>query len=258
MLMIRMGNPQERGNTMSLKQAMSSGKVRKRVRIQEIRVNPVNWYHPYNVEELANLIERDGQLENAIVYEDIQEDGKQYTLLGGHRRFAAISFLFEQNRGDGYMDVVIVEKPQTTYDEAFLILSDNAYRVKLPEEIKKEVQYAIDKWDYLSSIDQKPVLKEGEKKRDWIGQQVGLKGRQVQEYLTGKYADNSSQQQETDTKKEKKEVEQEDIKKNVKKAKKAIEKAIKIAEELQAPDIRYELEELEKPIKHWLIKGQEQ
>ncbi len=239
---------------MSLKQAMSSGKVRKRVSIHEVRVNPVNWYHPYNVEELAYLIERDGQLENAIVYADIQDDGKQYTLLGGHRRFAAISLLYEKGRGDGYIDVVIVEKPETSYDEAFLILSDNAYRVKLPEEIKQEVQHAVNKWEYLCSIDKKPSLKDGEKKRDWIGQQVGLKGRQVQEYLTGKYGDNGSHPQEE---KSKEELNLEDIQKHIMKAKKAIEKAIKIADELQEADTRYELEELEKPIHQWLQRVQE-
>lgn len=230
---------------MSLNDAMSSGKSRKKLSVTDIRMNTLNKYSAYNIEELAYMIERDGQLENLTVYADEKEDGKHYTLVGGHRRYLAISMLLEQGRSDGLADVVVIKKPQNEIDEETLIQSDNAQRIKTMEEIKWEIQSAVKKWDYLCSQGQQPILENGEKKRDWIGRQVGLKGRQVQEYLTGRFSqeqksdeDNSS----SNSSKEEKELCSKDLVKKLKKTIKDLEKAYEVADELELYDTKNEID----------------
>lgn len=231
---------------MSLSEAMSSGKSRKKLSVTDIRMNQLNAYAAYNIEELAHLIKRDGQLENLTVYADDCNDGKHYTLLGGHRRYLAISLLLERGESDGLADVVVVRKPENEIDEKSLIQSDNAQRIKTMEEIKWEIQSALEKWDYLCSQDQQPVLENGEKKRDWIGRQVGLKGRQVQEYLTGRFSEqaesNNGNETANGSNSTEREITVKDITKNIKKAIKGLDKAMEFADELALYDTKNEIE----------------
>lgn len=229
---------------MSLSDAMSSGKSRKKLSVTDIRMNKLNGYAEYNIDELAHLIKRDGQLENLTVYVDDCHDGKHYTLLGGHRRYLAISKLLERGESDGLADVVVVRKPENEVEEKSLIQSDNAQRIKTMEEIKWEIQSAVEKWDYLCSIGQQPTLQNGEKKRDWIGRQVGLKGRQVQEYLTGRFSEQASSENETSNadNSTEREVTVKDITKNIKKAIKGLDKAKEFADELALYDTKSEIE----------------
>ena len=110
---------------MSLFESMSRdlGTVQ-RVNIQEVRMNKLNFYEYQDdvINSLKESILENGQMENAIAYlDDFDEngdiDGCRYTLLGGHTRYLAISKLLEEGKGDGYINLSIVEKPQNENEE---------------------------------------------------------------------------------------------------------------------------------------------
>ena len=152
--------------------------------LTEIRTNPLNIYQEQTIKELADSILQWGQLENATVYIDEQADGKKYTLIGGHRRFMAISYLAERNLYPSKIHVNIVSKPMADTEEKMMIVADNHQRVKDKQTKLREIQYANDYWNYLVSINQKPRLEHGQKKRDWIAKKTGYGARVVQDILT--------------------------------------------------------------------------
>ena len=67
----------------------------------------------------------------------------------------------------------VIEKPQVDTEEKMLIVADNHQRTKDKETKIREIKYANDYWNYLVSINKKPKLKNGEKKRDWIAKKTG-------------------------------------------------------------------------------------
>ena len=110
---------------MSLLDSMAKdlGRVQ-RVKIQDVRLNSLNFYEYQEnvINSLKQSILENGQMENAIAYEDKYDsngdiDGCKYTLLGGHKRYLAISKLLEEGLGDGYINISIVEKPQNENEE---------------------------------------------------------------------------------------------------------------------------------------------
>ena len=91
--------------------------ITQRVNVGEVRLNDMNFYDYQEtvIDSLASSITENGQMENAIAYEsDVDRngeiDGCKYTLLGGHTRYLAISKLYENGLGDGYINISIVEK----------------------------------------------------------------------------------------------------------------------------------------------------
>lgn len=152
--------------------------------LTEIRTNPLNIYEEQTIKELADSILQWGQLENATVYKDEQADGKKYTLVGGHRRFLAISYLAERNLYQPKIHVNVIEKPVENIEEKMMIVADNHQRIKDKDTKIREIQYANDYWNYLVSINQKPRLENGQRKRDWIAKKTGYCARVVQDILT--------------------------------------------------------------------------
>ena len=133
---------------MSLFESMSRdlGTVQ-RVNIQEVRMNKLNFYEYQDdvINSLKESILENGQMENAIAYlDDFDEngdiDGCRYTLLGGHTRYLAISKLLEEGKGDGYINLSIVEKPQNENEEKALIMSNNVQRKKSMEVRYHEIK----------------------------------------------------------------------------------------------------------------------
>ena len=137
----------------------------KSIQLNDIRTNPSNIYEEQNIIELADSIQQWGQLENATVYEEYGEDGKKYTLVGGHRRYQAIGYLAERGQYQPILNVRIIDKPEIHEEENMLIIADNHQRTKDKETKIKEIKYANDYWEYLVSVDKKPKLKTGEKKK---------------------------------------------------------------------------------------------
>lgn len=164
---------------MGLAGKLSKGSVLKTTaHVSEIRPNELNHYHIDNEEiiALAETIKRDGQLENGLVYIDEEsEDGKKYTLIGGERRWRALTYLFENGLKDGMYDIVVLPKPKNIVEEKRLIRNANRQRVKTEEDVYLEIIDAEKEYDYLCEIGQQPKGK----KRDFIGNEIGRSGKTV-------------------------------------------------------------------------------
>ena len=151
------------------------------INLSDIRVNPNNIYEEQNIRELADSIESFGQLENATLYEDLSiDDGKKYTLVGGHRRYLAISYLAERGLYEPVLKASLIEKPNVHQMEQMLIVTDNQQRVKDKETKIREIYYANNYWNYLVSINQQPQGK----KREWIAKKTGYGERVIQDILS--------------------------------------------------------------------------
>ena len=185
---------------MSLFESMSRdlGTVQ-RVNIQEVRMNKLNFYEYQDdvINSLKESILENGQMENAIAYlDDFDEngdiDGCRYTLLGGHTRYLAISKLLEEGKGDGYINLSIVEKPQNENEEKALIMSNNVQRKK-----SMEVRYhEIKLWgEIYNSLEERP----SGTKRDWIGSKIGMSGRGVAKVIAKVEQNNSTSPQQNTT-----------------------------------------------------------
>lgn len=95
--------------------------------------NGRNHYGVRNVEELAESIALNGQIEPLVVYPYGAED--LYRLISGHRRLAALRY----NKAETARCLVI-PKPESTAREDLLIIQANAQRVKTPGELAVEAQ----------------------------------------------------------------------------------------------------------------------
>lgn len=151
----------------------------KKIPLTQVLVNEKNIYDEQLIEELAKSIRTYGQLENATVYENGTVT-KPYTLVGGHRRFLALSWLAERGEGPRELICSVVPKPDLVVQEKMLIVHDNQQRKKDKETKIREVQAANEYWLYLKENGRKP---EG-KRRAWIASQVGMSERAVQDLLT--------------------------------------------------------------------------
>lgn len=157
-----------------------------RISIGDVRINRLNdaLYDQASEEMIQGLMEsikKHGQMENAIGYEDKYDsngdiDGASYTLVGGNTRYLAISKLYEQGEGDGYINMTIIEKPKNHTEELEIMITNNMQRKKTSEERYHEIRVMEHAYEYL---DAKP----SGTKRDWIGNQLGISGRYVDKLI---------------------------------------------------------------------------
>ena len=157
-----------------------------RISIGDVRINRLNdaLYDQASEEMIQGLMEsikKHGQMENAIGYEDKYDsngdiDGASYTLVGGNTRYLAISKLYEQGEGDGYINMTIIEKPKNHTEELEIMITNNMQRKKTSEERYHEIRVMEHAYEYL---DVKPFGT----KRDWIGNQLGISGRYVDKLI---------------------------------------------------------------------------
>ena len=157
-----------------------------RISIGDVRINRLNdaLYDQASEEMIQGLmesIEKHGQMENAIGYEDKYDsngdiDGASYTLVGGNTRYLAISKLYEQGEGDGYINMTIIEKPKNHTEELEIMITNNMQRKKTSEERYHEIRVMEHAYEYLD-------VKPSGTKRDWIGNQLGISGRYVDKLI---------------------------------------------------------------------------
>lgn len=157
-----------------------------RISIGDVRINRLNdaLYDQASEEMIQGLMEsikKHGQMENAIGYEDKYDsngdiDGASYTLVGGNTRYLAISKLYEQGEGDGYINMTIVEKPKNHTEELEIMITNNMQRKKTSEERYHEIRVMEHAYEYLD-------VKPSGTKRDWIGNQLGISGRYVDKLI---------------------------------------------------------------------------
>ncbi len=172
---------------MALLESMSRDLSRaQRISINEVRINILNnaLYDEASEDMIQGLMEsikKHGQMENAIGYEDIYDangdiDGYKYTLVGGNTRYLAISKLYEQGEGDGYINMTIIEKPKNHTEELEIMITNNMQRKKTSEERYHEIRVMEHAYEYLD-------VKPSGTKRDWIGNQLGISGRYVDKLI---------------------------------------------------------------------------
>lgn len=101
--------------------------------LSKLLENGRNHYGIRNVEELAESIALNGQIEPLVVYP--YGAGNLYRLISGHRRLAALRY----NKAETARCLVI-PKPESTAREDLLIIQANAQRVKTPGEMAEEAQ----------------------------------------------------------------------------------------------------------------------
>lgn len=157
-----------------------------RISIGDVRINRLNdaLYDQASEEMIQGLMEsikKHGQMENAIGYEDKYDangdiDGASYTLVGGNTRYLAISKLYEQGEGDGYINMTIIEKPKNHTEELEIMITNNMQRKKTSEERYHEIRVMEQAYEYLD-------VKPSGTKRDWIGNQLGISGRYVDKLI---------------------------------------------------------------------------
>lgn len=157
-----------------------------RISIGDVRINRLNdaLYDQASEEMIQGLMEsikKHGQMENAIGYEDKYDangniDGASYTLVGGNTRYLAISKLYEQGEGDGYINMTIIEKPKNHTEELEIMITNNMQRKKTSEERYHEIRVMKHAYEYLD-------VKPSGTKRDWIGNQLGISGRYVDKLI---------------------------------------------------------------------------
>ena len=101
--------------------------------LRKLLENGRNYYGIRNVEELAESIALNGQIEPLVVYP--YGAGDLYRLISGHRRLAALRY----NKAETARCLVI-PKPESSAREDLLIIQANAQRVKTPGELAVEAQ----------------------------------------------------------------------------------------------------------------------
>ena len=212
---------------MSLLGSMTQGKKRNiTINVEDVRPNPMNMYHFEDevIDSLANSIKKYGQLENATVYEDTSKnDGCKYTLIGGESRYRAIISLVEKGEHEGNFNVTVVDKPNENDDELEMLLHDNIQRHKTKKTMIKEIELYEEIYKRMVEKGQRPA---GEK-REWIGNKVGISGRNVdrlkKEFLEQPSTDNSNNQIE-------REITNKDINNAIRRNVKALKKTVKMRE----------------------------
>lgn len=155
------------------------------VSVADVRINELNFY-PSTEEMISSLsehIKNEGQLENATVYVEEKDDGRVYTLIGGETRYRAICKLVEEGRSNGDFKVEVIDKPRNIQEELSLITADNVQRKKTIDIRYYEI---LKLEEIYNQFEEKP---DG-KKRDWIGQMLGISGRMV-DNIKKKFSENS-------------------------------------------------------------------
>ena len=137
---------------MGLMEALNKNAVRREtVLVTNIRINEMNDYNMEDVDALAeNILDR-GQMNAGLGYYEDKGDGCSITLLGGERRWRAVSQNYEKGLGDGIYIIDVCEKPKDKWEEEELIRAHNIQREKTNDEIFREIKFYERKYEYLMS-----------------------------------------------------------------------------------------------------------
>lgn len=130
----------------------------KNIRLGDIVPNPLNKSRSMDfnqIEILKDSIQDIGLLHPLVVYKN---DSGKYTLISGHRRFAALNNMAGINEE---VPCMVIEKPEDETEEAEYMARANVHRSS-PEEIKNEVKIVSDLWDSMDKERRKKWTKKFE------------------------------------------------------------------------------------------------
>lgn len=174
----------EGGIVMSLARQLSQGIQKKKVSIDEVRENPSNFYEvkDSDVEKVMRSMLTEGQLENAVAYEDeTPGDGKKYTLISGATRYRALCRIVNEGlvneSCDGMLRIDIHPRPGSALIESRMLRDANLQREKTKADMYHEIISCEHEVEHLRS--RNPDAFRGMKSRDAVGMMLGITGRQV-------------------------------------------------------------------------------
>ncbi|OLU43592.1 ParB N-terminal domain-containing protein [Faecalibaculum rodentium] len=165
----------------SVQQAMTRGF--RNISVEKIRINPENFYAQTDfeqeaIDQMADLLNENGQDANILVFADPQDDGKEYTLLSGERRYKAVLKLVSEGKSDGMIQAKIEDAPESKSDEMLRLIRGNAQRTKTKDIRIQEVKSLQAIWEEMK----KSGTAEG-RFVDWAGKNIGMSARQISNYL---------------------------------------------------------------------------
>lgn len=114
----------------------------KYIPLDKLRKNPKNFYELTNIEELEEQIEVEGLNSNLLVRPMPNEDGA-YELIGGHRRYTALTRLVEKGL-DRFKIIPCKVVKVNDLDAEIMLINDNANNRELSSYEKKEQVKRLD------------------------------------------------------------------------------------------------------------------
>lgn len=169
----------------------NSGKQKIKINVSQIRENPLNFYEKEDVYKrtidketgqdielvsLAEGIKEKGQMHNIVVYADNTiNDGKEYTLISGARRYKAILLNYQNGESDGSVDALVIDKPANAYEESMLIMEGNKQRRR--EFATQEIAYQeiLTMEQIYDEYKNQGLIPKGQvNKRKYVSMQLGI------------------------------------------------------------------------------------
>lgn len=169
----------------------NSGKQKIKINVSQIRENPLNFYEKEDVYKrtidketgqdielvsLAEGIKEKGQMHNIVVYaDDTLNDGKEYTLISGARRYKATLINVEKGESDGSIDALVINKPANAYEESILIMEGNKQRRR--EFTSQEIAYqeVLTMEQIYDTYKEQGLIPRGQvDKRKYVSMQLGI------------------------------------------------------------------------------------
>ena len=223
-----------------LEEVVSQGKKKnvRVVNVEDVRPNKYNFYHvdDEHIQGLAISILNEGQLEEAIVYEDNfnqtgENDGRKYTLISGESRWRAICSLVESGEHSGDFKIEVIQKPEKISLEVEKLREYNRQRSKSFQDRYNEIKFYESKWENNKVSDEE---KRGlTKKRDWVAMMCGCGSRTVdnikKKFENEVVSDNQDDSQAQNT------YTEEDVKKMLKRLDKLCKKCVDMEEIVHMP-----------------------
>lgn len=140
--------------------------------IDEIFPNPLNKAPIMNIDDLVISIKESGLRSPLSVY---KLENHHYVILNGERRYTALQQMNQEE-----VPVIIEPRPTSLLEERLIILDANSQREETKEYKKLR---AIEYEELYHLLKENGSIEKGKLKIDWIGNHMGISGRQVQRYL---------------------------------------------------------------------------
>lgn len=150
------------------------------IEIEDIERNPLNSAPMNYLDELEELVKKNGIINPIVVYKVANH---QYRLIAGERRFTIAKRLnYETLPG------LIIDAPKDQIEEEMLIRFHNVQRPDDTETLREKITGFKSLCDMKRERGDEDV--QGVRTTEWISKQLGgLSARTIQEYLTGKYSE---------------------------------------------------------------------
>lgn len=111
----------------------------KDIEITNLYPNSGNFYPVHEIEELALNIQTAGLLQNIVVTYDPDEEGHDYRIISGERRWRAMLLLLEQGNEQFRLVTCQIKQHKTETEERLNLIMANSYRVKDAATLLEEV-----------------------------------------------------------------------------------------------------------------------